>query len=529
MNRTRASIAALAGAFLVMAAAAPALAQGAAKAVLTATTTDGVLNGPITTYAGGPTPPVAVVGEDGQFTLTGSLDNLSNQPVTDENALLTLTITDQKTNRSVISESEYTANGIALFQHLSLSTTDTYTATLSGAALQAASLTIQPYSSNPNQVSLTAQTSATTTTTAQSIVVGLKDVNGNPALPPPGSGVQVTLSVSPTNQGTVSPSTVTLTQSTPQATVTFTPASSTTQPTTLMATAMGYGNGTLTVNAVSTSTATSLVLSAPSTVVSGSNLSLSVEVVNAQGTEVPLTVSQNSPNPISVLADVSGQTLAATPVAQGGDWILNGMELFSIQVPSSVTAGNVVMFVTANINGTVLPSAEASTTVMSTPSTSTSTSGTSSTSGNNNGQGSNTSGNTSSTGGVDVIQLVIGQARAIVNGSTVALQAPAAIIHNRTEVPLRFLAQAFGFKVNYIALNRLVVVTQGQETLTVAIGATSALERNGTTVKSLTLDSPPVIRNNFTLVPIRFIAQAFGAQVSWVAATRTVNITYLPV
>lgn len=522
MNRTRASIAALAGAFLVMAAAAPALAQGAAKAVLTATTTDGVFNGPITTFAGGSTPPTAVVGEDGQFTLTGSLDNLSNQPVTNENALLTLTITDQKSNRSVLSESEYTVNGVALFQHLSLSTTDTYTATLSGAALQAASLTIQPYSSNPNQVSLTSASQSSAQNAARSIVVGLADVSGSPALPPAGYGVAVTLSISPSNQGTVSPTTVTLTQATPQATVTFTPAASTSQATTLTATAQGYGNGTLSINTVNASTATSLVLSAPATVVSGSNLSLSVEVVNAQGTQVPLTISQNSPDPISVLADASGQTLAATAVAQGGDWVLNGTELFSIQVPSSITAGNVVMFVTANINGAVLPSAEASATVMST-STSTSTGSSS---------GSSTSGNTSSAssnGTVDVIQLVIGQSRAVVNGSTVALQAPAAIIHNRTEVPLRFLAQAFGFKVNYIAQNRLIVVTQGQKTLTVAIGASSALERNGTTVKSLTLDSPPVIRNNFTLVPIRFIAQAFGAQVNWVGATRTVNITYLPI
>ena len=42
--------------------------------------------------------------------------------------------------------------------------------------------------------------------------------------------------------------------------------------------------------------------------------------------------------------------------------------------------------------------------------------------------------------------------------------------------------------------------------------------------KIVTLDAPPTIINGRTMVPIRFISEAFGATVDWDNATRTVTI-----
>ena len=42
------------------------------------------------------------------------------------------------------------------------------------------------------------------------------------------------------------------------------------------------------------------------------------------------------------------------------------------------------------------------------------------------------------------------------------------------------------------------------------------------------IDVPPIIKNNRTLVPLRFVSQAFGAKVEWDGATKTITLIYTP-
>ena len=50
--------------------------------------------------------------------------------------------------------------------------------------------------------------------------------------------------------------------------------------------------------------------------------------------------------------------------------------------------------------------------------------------------------------------------------------------------------------------------------------------KNGTiNDKPVTLDVPPVIQNGRTLVPLRFIGEAFGAKVDWDDKTRSITLT----
>ena len=46
--------------------------------------------------------------------------------------------------------------------------------------------------------------------------------------------------------------------------------------------------------------------------------------------------------------------------------------------------------------------------------------------------------------------------------------------------------------------------------------------------KPIELDTAPIIKNNRTLVPLRFVSQAFGAKVQWDAATKTITLIYTP-
>ncbi len=95
------------------------------------------------------------------------------------------------------------------------------------------------------------------------------------------------------------------------------------------------------------------------------------------------------------------------------------------------------------------------------------------------------------------------------------------IEQNRTLVPLRAIFEAMGAEVSWDEANRLVTATRQQNTIQVQVDNRLAF-CNGVAV---TLDAPAKIVGGRTLVPVRFIAEAFGAEVNWDNNTRTVAIT----
>lgn len=91
----------------------------------------------------------------------------------------------------------------------------------------------------------------------------------------------------------------------------------------------------------------------------------------------------------------------------------------------------------------------------------------------------------------------------------------------RTMVPIRFISEAFGAKVEWIAATRTVKITWGAKTVELTIGVYTA-KVDGKEVK---LDAPPLIREGRTFVPIRFISEAFNADVKYDAVEKKVTIT----
>ncbi|MDR1541288.1 MAG: copper amine oxidase N-terminal domain-containing protein [Clostridiales bacterium] len=91
--------------------------------------------------------------------------------------------------------------------------------------------------------------------------------------------------------------------------------------------------------------------------------------------------------------------------------------------------------------------------------------------------------------------------------------APYISAENRTMLPLRAVAETLGAKVSWSDAAKTVTIAKGGQTLALIIG--KALP-NGLGM--------PVIRNDRTFVPIRYIAEQLGANVVWIEETRTVNI-----
>ncbi len=94
------------------------------------------------------------------------------------------------------------------------------------------------------------------------------------------------------------------------------------------------------------------------------------------------------------------------------------------------------------------------------------------------------------------------------------------IKNGRTYVPMRYLGEALGAEVVWDDAARTVTLTKGDTTVVFTIGSTSYTV-NG---EAKTADVAPEITNDRTMLPARFVAEAFGAEVGWDAGTQTVLI-----
>ncbi len=121
-----------------------------------------------------------------------------------------------------------------------------------------------------------------------------------------------------------------------------------------------------------------------------------------------------------------------------------------------------------------------------------------------------------------VMTLQIGNKNAMINDAKSTLQSVPVIMSGHTLVPLRFISEAFGATVDWDGVYKIVTIELKGKIVRLQVGAKSASVAG----KSVKLETPPVIIKGFTMVPIRFISEAFGAQVVWNAPTRGIVITY---
>lgn len=94
------------------------------------------------------------------------------------------------------------------------------------------------------------------------------------------------------------------------------------------------------------------------------------------------------------------------------------------------------------------------------------------------------------------------------------------LIDGRTMVPLRKIFEAMGATVSWDDTAQSIEANTDVCSVKASINNTT-LTVNGT---PKTLDVPPMLIESRTLVPVRFVAEAFGATVDWNEKTSTVNI-----
>lgn len=98
---------------------------------------------------------------------------------------------------------------------------------------------------------------------------------------------------------------------------------------------------------------------------------------------------------------------------------------------------------------------------------------------------------------------------------------PPVIQNGRTMVPFRAVFEEMKASVDWDPSSQTIIATNNDTQITLRIGETVAFV-NG---EEVYLESPPVIRNGRTLIPLRFIGEALGADVSWNKGLQLVSIT----
>ncbi len=108
-----------------------------------------------------------------------------------------------------------------------------------------------------------------------------------------------------------------------------------------------------------------------------------------------------------------------------------------------------------------------------------------------------------------------------VNGKAMVFDVDPIIVEGRTLVPLRAIFEELGAQVAWEDEDQTVTSFKGDTVVILQIGTPTIFINN----ESKELDVPAQLVNSRTLVPLRAVSEAFGAQVDWSEAEWKVTIT----
>lgn len=125
----------------------------------------------------------------------------------------------------------------------------------------------------------------------------------------------------------------------------------------------------------------------------------------------------------------------------------------------------------------------------------------------------------------NIVEIQIGSNKAYINTEEYVLDDGSipVISNGRTYVAIRFLSEkVFNATVEWNGEERSVTFFKDDLTVKLFVGKNTAIVNE----KEVTLDSPPIIIEGRTLVPLRFVGENLGASIEWDGKTQTVTMYY---
>ncbi|MCL2198277.1 MAG: copper amine oxidase N-terminal domain-containing protein [Defluviitaleaceae bacterium] len=111
-----------------------------------------------------------------------------------------------------------------------------------------------------------------------------------------------------------------------------------------------------------------------------------------------------------------------------------------------------------------------------------------------------------------------------IDGQHLQFDVPPTIIDGRTMVPMRVIFEALGAEIYWNEATQTITATAQNLVITTSIGVTT-IYVNGMRIG---MDVAPIIIGGRTLVPVRFVSEAFGADVNWIGEHNLVMICSAP-
>lgn len=120
------------------------------------------------------------------------------------------------------------------------------------------------------------------------------------------------------------------------------------------------------------------------------------------------------------------------------------------------------------------------------------------------------------------ISFRVGESVLSINGAPVEVETPYVAGEGTTLVPLRVITEAFGAQVDWDNDTETVTLTYPGVKILLQIGNIVAQVNDHS---ETLLEAPVLSPNDFTMVPLRFISETFGADVSYDDATEAILVT----
>lgn len=127
------------------------------------------------------------------------------------------------------------------------------------------------------------------------------------------------------------------------------------------------------------------------------------------------------------------------------------------------------------------------------------------------------------------IKLTIGKKTATLNSKSVTLDVAPYVVNGRTLVPLRFIGDAMGAKIDWEPKSQKITFTLAQKIVMFWIGKNEVQIKIGPSYsKTISIDAAPVISSGRTFVPVRAVSELLGGEVLYDAKTRVITINFPP-
>ncbi|PKM82844.1 MAG: hypothetical protein CVU89_01520 [Firmicutes bacterium HGW-Firmicutes-14] len=110
------------------------------------------------------------------------------------------------------------------------------------------------------------------------------------------------------------------------------------------------------------------------------------------------------------------------------------------------------------------------------------------------------------------------------NGENIPFDVAPQMVNNRVMVPVRTIFEKLGANVDWDGQTGTITITKDGTVMKLVLNSNNAIITKNGVESTLQLDTAPILVNDRTLVPVRFISEGLGKQVGWDQANRTVVI-----